>query len=742
MTLRPVRNDLQPRRRRYAAVVIALLGVLFCRTPAPAATADRPGEATSVGALIRITQPITGQTPGRVRRFVRRALDRARQKNKRPVLIFEFETRPGQEEYSLGSEFGAAVNLAQYLTSGELSEATTVAYVPRAVRGHAVLAALACDQLMMPGDAELGPVGIEPRAIGDTERSAYREIAGRRKTVPTEVALWLLDPSRDVLKVETERGSEYVTPEGLAELRKRRTVKSQQPLRDLIAGSPGQLGGDEARRLDFSAYKPRSRQDVAKTLKLPPEVMHEDPSLVGEVRAVLVPLTGAVDAATVTQIERMIREKIDQHDANFIILRIDSPGGSPEDSLRLAGFLAELDPHDARTVAYIPEKALSDAALVALACDQVVMYPRAKLGGSGAYELSPEEVKYVREAIQDPNGPWKTRSWSLVAAIIDPDLEVFHYEGPGEEEYFCDEQFEQFQQQHPEAGKWHKDQQQVTRTDRQFSARGQQAVEYRLANRTVENFDEFKQHYGLEGDPALVEPGWADFLIEALASPPVAGTLLTIAFVALYIELSMPGIGIGGFAATVCLLLYFWSQPLGGSAGWLVITLFVTGIGCLLMEVFVLPGFGIFGLGGGLLVLVSLVLASQTVLQFPPNPYQFAQLRRSLLTIAGAGVGVIVVIVMLRRWLPGATIFNRLFLRPPEGEEAEKISRNEALVDLNHFVGVRGTTTTQLTPSGKARFGNDLLDVITDGDVVGRGARIEIVEVHGNRVIVKVVDSG
>ena len=83
-----------------------------------------------------------------------------------------------------------------------------------------------------------------------------------------------------------------------------------------------------------------------------------------------------------------------------------------------------------------------------------------------------------------------------------------------------------------------------------------------------------------------------------------------------------------------------------------------------------------------------------------------------------------------------------MMLEPPAGEEAETIRRREALVDFHELVGSQGTTTTQLTPGGKARFGDLLVDVIADGEVIDRGATIEVVDVRGNRVLVKEVDSG
>jgi membrane-bound ClpP family serine protease len=324
--------------------------------------------------------------------------------------------------------------------------------------------------------------------------------------------------------------------------------------------------------------------------------------------------------------------------------------------------------------------------------------------------------------------------------MIDRHLEVFRCtRPPNEVDYFSPEELDEYQRKHPDAKKWQKGMP-VTSSGQQLLVGGERAVEYGLATRTVEDFAEFRHCYGLEKDPALLEPGWADYLIEALASPGVAAFLLMVGFVALYIELHSPGVGIGGFVATVCFVLFFWSHYLAGKPEWLEVSLFVAGICCLLLEFFVLPGYAIFGLGGGILVLVSLILASQTSREWPQNAYQFAELQRSLLTIAGAGVGFVVVAVLLRKWLPSAPILGQVFLAPPSGEEAQTISRREALIDLHELHGARGVAATQLTPSGKARFGSRLVDVITDGDVIRRGTQIEVVEIIGNRVIVRAVE--
>jgi len=707
-------------------VALVALGTLLCGSPAAAKE-----ETTSpMGMSVRIRLPIDSDVVERVKRFAARALQRAEEEQRAPVLIFQFEIPKEQEEFARTTDPMDALKLARMIQ--DIGNARTVAYAQRSIPGHAVLVAMACEEIMIPGDALLGPVGAQPGTIRQAERGAYTEIAESRRTLPTAVALWLLDPTLDVVKVQTlEEGTEFLTRE---EFDRRSLAATPRKLSDLV-DTPGQFTGEEARGFGFVSHLPETPADVADKLELPRDAMNEDPSLVGDWRAVRVDLTGRITSEMVRQAQDLIEESVRRDEANFICVWIDSGGGSLDDSRQLAQTLAALDPNEVRTVAYVPSKARADAALIALACQDLLMHPQAELGGSGEQPFSKQQIEYIGRTIRNDDGPWRNRkeSWSLIEAMINQNLEVFPCteRRTGELRYLSGEEKTAL-----DAEEWDVDRP-VTTQGKALLLDGKQAVEYGLADRTIKSLAELQDIYYLQDIQAL-ETSWADFLIAALARPEVSAVLLTIAFVALYVELSAPGIGLGGFVATVCFLLFFWAHYLGGTAGWLEAILFAAGVACLLLEVFVLPGFGVFGLGGIGLVLASLILASQTFV-LPQNEYQLGQLTRSLAMIAGTAVGIIAGALILRRWLPRSPIFSTLMLQPPEGEEAVSLSQREALVHFENFVGTRGTTTTQLTPSGKARFGDSLIDVITDGDVVPRGTEVEVVEVHGNRVIVKAV---
>ncbi|MFZ5833536.1 MAG: NfeD family protein [Planctomycetota bacterium] len=727
-------------RGLLAVLLVASAGASVDAQDAAAEEA-RP-EKKRMGAALQLMLPIDGQTVDRVKQFVPRAKEKADAQGAMLVLVLEFVAPPEQTEFGRGSEFGASLSLAEYLSGPDLGGVDTVAYIPQTIQGHAVLVALACREVIMAPNASIGLAGVDERVVTETRRAHYREIADRRRKIPAPVAIWLLDPTQEVLLVETGVSREFITRDQLPELQERHVVVSQRLLFDptdpaeSIAAQRGQLSGEELRvKLKLIDFLAESREEVARALDLPPRDLKEDPSLVDGWRAVQVDVRGPMSPEVGRKLARLIDEQVRQKDANFICVSIDSPGGSLVGSLDLANTLSQFDPDDVRSVAFVGGEARADAALVALACHDVVMRSGTELGGPGAREFNETEIEQAVSAIRNPNGPWRHRSWSLVAAMIDPNLTVYRCVRPGEEGYFSDMELDERRLDDPREQPWER-KEQVSVPGQPLLVAADRAMELGLAYAVVESFAELKSLYRLKSDPALLQSGWAEDLVQALASPGLAVLLLMIGFVALYIELHTPGVGVGAFVAAICFVLFFWSRFLGGTAGWLEATLFALGFVFLLLEIFVLPGFGVFGLGGGLLVLTSLVLASQTFV-WPENTYQFHQLQQSLLTVTLAGLGCLVVALVVRRWLPRVRIFGEVVLEPPQGEEAATISRRESLVDLANLVGQTGTTTTPLLPGGKARIGDRLVDVISDGELIAKGTPIVVVKVQGNHVQVR-----
>ncbi|NLF68174.1 MAG: hypothetical protein GX575_03865 [Candidatus Anammoximicrobium sp.] len=698
------------------------------QTPAEAQQPE-PSETAS-GQLIRVPLPIAGEADTRLKAMIGELLARWQGTSGRPTLILEFGG--GDESARRASQFERALSLARYLAGEQLGRVRTVAYLTGPVQGHAVLPVLACEQIVAHPDAELGRAGLAEDALDPTVRSGYVEIAERRRTVPPAVVLGMLDPQLAVSRVHTQDGARFVLSDELAELQKQSAVRSVEQV--VPAGQLGNFTGTELRlKFGLASHLVRDRLQLASALQLPGGV-EEDPTLAAGRRAVRVDLSGPIRSDTVNWVERGIREKIEQEQVNFICLVIDSPGGSPEDSMRLATYLSGLDPSQVRTVAFVASAARADAALIALACDQLLMTDTAVLGGPGARRIHSRKSEALRTAVREL-AKAKSVGWSLPAAMIDADLSVQRYQRPGtgEVRYFCEPELAE--QEHPQ------DWRAAGEIETRNGLRGNAAVELRLARFNVADWEDLKRTYHFEGELGIVQRNWAHAVVEFLASPRIAGMLLFAAWFTLMIEFSTPGLGFAGFASAVCFVLFFWANFLHGTAGWLEIVLFATGVVCLVLEIFVLPGVGAFGVGGGLLIVASILLASQTFL-IPSNAYEWSQLPGSLFLLVATGAGAFAALVIARRLVTDAPLFRRVSLETPDEQQREQIRCQEALVHWEYLVGKRGVTVTQLTPSGKARFGDARVDVISDGEVIPYGTDVVVVEVRGNEVLVRALEIG
>lgn len=736
---------------RTSGLWLVLCAAILVGLPPSLAHAQPDGgragaDGVPFGRRIRVALPIAGSSDLVIKQMIQRTLDQAPAGEPRPVIVFEFWSPPGSS--GAGSEFERSLALARFLISPALDRVRTVAYIPESVTGHAVLVALACEQIIMGPDAVLGDAGEAERTVGPTVRGGYSEIATSRRTIPEAIALGMLDPQLEISRVTTGSGVLYAWPEELEKLRRQRNdIEAIDTV--IPADRLGKFRGDELRRMGFVSYLASDLQEVASLLDLPGDQLEFDPSAGGEWRPIRLELSGPVTAQAVERIQRTIQQQREAADINFVCLQIESPGGSAVESVRLANFLADLDQSRVRTVAYVPGEARADAMIVAFACDHLVVGSDAILGGGGAVRITDEVADDLLLPLQEI-ADRKARDWSLLAAMLDPRIVVYRYEqaGTNQVKYLSEEEFEakyapqELQAAGDEpavAGAWKRGEP-ISSSDQLLQLSGGKAEQLGMARYVADDFDQLQQLYQLPGAPPLIGPNWAFDLIDALASPQLAGLLLFIGGFALISELSSPGLGIGGFLSAVCFVLYFWSNFLHGTAEVLEILLFLTGLACIAIEIFVIPGFGVFGLGGGALVVASLVLASQTFV-LPSNDYQVRQLTRSLAVVTMAGAGVFTSLIVLRRYLHRAPVLGRMMLVPPEGEEHDELARRETVVDYRFLLGETGTARTRLGPSGKAVFGDYVVDVITEGELIAKGSPVIVIEAGGNRVVVRGVES-
>ena len=692
-------------------------------------------EAGETVCVLDVEFPLTAELQTKLKHSLQAALrsDTEQQAATPLRVVFRFGQGQQGEESQNKTTFGDAFEFARFvkkkdfLPEGKRS-ISTIALVRRPVSGFAILPVLACDELIMAENARLGPVTDRKEKITPAIRMAFEELCQRKGT--SAVVAAFLDPMIRIYEVETQQGTQWVTQSEYTSMNKEKKVFLSLPKELVFPFGRGTFTASELRRIGMADYLVSSGGGLAELAsalgRAPAEIRRVFVS--DAVRCGLVNLYGPIQAAAVGEVQRKILDAIDNQHVNCLILQIDSAGGSLSESIRLANWLADdVASRQVRLIAWVPQQARNDAILIPLSCSEVVVGTNAVLGGIGLGQYTAGELEAAKVSLARYWSGASGKNWSLPMAAIDPRLEVFHYvhSKTKQNAWFCPQELKQQTQPDDWIQK-----EPLGKKGEPFVVTGKEAIDFELAHHVAGNLAELRNSYGLGADPLLIEPVWVDQLLQTLSHPYWAMALLSLGFLFLFIELNMPGIGVAAICSALCFVLYFWASFLGGTAGWLEILLFCFGAVLLLLEILVIPGFGITGIIGAGLMIVSFVLASQTFI-IPRNGYEWEQFRNTLIILVLSCFGFTIAGIM------GSRILTKKFM-PVELKEVDTL---EKLVDYDPLVGRRGKTTTLLMPSGKAMIDGKVVSVVSEeGTPIANGTMIEVVRVAGSLVVVRPVE--
>jgi membrane-bound serine protease (ClpP class) len=715
------------------AAAACLAAALAASPPRPAAAQQADGaDATAPAQFFTINEPITDTVLANLKASVLPYLDRAAAERFDPILVFEF--RSGDANPGATDLFGAT-RLAEFLST-QLSRAKlTVAYVPRAISGYAVLPVLACDEIVLGSEASLGPITLDGQAVSPLARTAVETLA-KRKGRDLDLLLGLLEPQADLREVRTADGrTRFVRADQLDAFRREHQVLAEKPAWE--GGRRGVLLAERARGLQVANVLADSRAKVVQAYNLDPQAAAGAPQ--GPLRPLLIGVEGPIDEVKRSYIERRVGQAVRDQKVNMIVLRFNSEGGQKEPAERIAEMLTGLKPQGVQTVAFIDEQALGLAAYVALACDEVVMRRGAKLGevthtvgGSGDVQvIAPEMQKVIADQLARLARE-KAYPEAVVRAMADPSIEVLaaRDNDTGAVIYVTSDEVAANPNKFAVQGT-------VKPAGETLSLDADRAKELGIARQVVGSLDEWLAARGLEGIKAD-QPTWVDTLVTTLNTPWMSGLLLFVGLFMLILELKLPGVGLPAIVSALAFLLFFWSHYLGGTADRLEIILFAAGLVSLAIELFVLPGFGVFGVSGILLVLTSVVMASHTFI-WPTRQDEYRQMGWTLAQVTGTIIAVVVGAVILGRYFPSLPIFRRMILVPESATETALSGKPapEPGGPLTFLLGERGRTTTDCRPIGRARFGDLLVDVSADGFFIEANTPVEVIEVRGAQVVVR-----
>ncbi|HMP73348.1 MAG TPA: NfeD family protein [Kiritimatiellia bacterium] len=440
-------------------------------------------------------------------------------------------------------------------------------------------------------------------------------------------------------------------------------------------------------------------------------------------RAYVIPIKGMIEPALLHIIRRGMREARSAG-ADVIVIEMDTPGGRVDTTEQIV-LLLERSP--VPTYTFVEHNAISAGAIIAMATDFIYMAPGSKIGDAMPVIASPqggmqslgdaerEKVESYVDSLIRGIAQRKGRDETMASAMVRRSVEF----KIGDEVISQEGQI--LTMTHKEA-------------ERVFEINGE--LRPLLSEGTLPDLDTMLRKIGM--DPGLtmrIEITGLESVARFIAM--IAPLLLTLGMLALWIEFQTPGIGWGALVGVICLALFFMGHHIAGLSGYEDVLIFIVGIGLIIAELFLFPGFGVLGLAGVLLVLYSLLSAMTPTMPdnnwVPAFEYLGASARRLGLSMLMTGAGMLVA----GRYLPKAKRMSWLVLEAETRKDAGYASAEEK----PELVGEEGKTLTALRPGGAAWIGENRLDVVTRGEFVDAGALVKVVEVHGNRIVVEQVEA-
>lgn len=490
--------------------------------------------------------------------------------------------------------------------------------------------------------------------------------------------------------------------------------------------------------------------------------------LIGEVerrphQAAIIPIHGMIDDIQARSVERRI-EAAKADGVRTIVFELDTPGGLVTSAIDISKQIKRLADSGVRSVAWVHDEAYSGGAMVAVACSEIVMSSASSIGDCAPIALDPvgglqplgeaERAKMESPVLEEFRESAARNGYDplLCRAMVAVGEEVWWVkrEGSQERRFVTAQQKETLFAQ-PDAGwrlveKYTDTNGVERRVDQPIDHAGSlltmsqaEAVAFGLAKGVAPDIDRLFQLLDVSGAPLRLETTKWEAFAQWLNAPLVRGILLVIVLVGGYVEFHTPGVILPGITALVALAIFLAAPYAAGLADIWTIALLIIGLGLLLVEIFVLPGFGVAGVSGLILVLVSLVA---TFVPSEPNAPPFSlprmegtweALKVGVATLSGSLLASLAGILMLLRFLPQTWLGRQVLLANPQ---AELLAIPDSIPGVA-LEGDIGIVSASLRPGGQARFGHHIVDVRSQGEYVESGRRVQVILREGMNVVVR-----
>ncbi len=420
-------------------------------------------------------------------------------------------------------------------------------------------------------------------------------------------------------------------------------------------------------------------------------------------RVYVVPVTGTIDRGLARYVDRATDEAAAES-AAVIIYEIDTFGGliAAADEIRKTVLNTTIP-----TVAYINKNAASAGALVAYAADRIVMAPGASMGAAtavqgGTGEKASEKVQSYTRGLMRSTAEANGRDPRVAEAMVDESIAI---DG-------------------------------VITADKLLTLSAVEAERLGVVDAVQESLGDVYASLGLTNREVVQhESTPAERVLRFFGGPVVQSILMLLMLGGLYFEMQTPGLGFPGATAVIGAVLFFApNYMLGFVTGWEIV-LFLMGVILLIVEIFVIPGFGVAGISGLVLVFGALLaaLVGNIGFSFPSG----GEMTSAIVTMAVTMVLLVALIASLGRYLPRADRLGGLVLAP----ELTSASGYTSADTDDRLLGQTGVAYTALRPAGTMDIDGRRVDVVTQGEFIARGEPVRVKDVQGSRVVVTSVSS-
>ena len=454
---------------------------------------------------------------------------------------------------------------------------------------------------------------------------------------------------------------------------------------------------------------------LASLLVLHTLTAHGAREVVNKGDVVVVPLDGEISPSLFTFLRRTAK-LAENAGASAIIFEMNTYGGQLDSAEQITNVLNRAN---IPTYTFINSNAGSAGSLIAIATKHIYMAPVSAIGAAAPVLPTGEDLPLTQ----------REKTISYWSALVRGSA-IRNGHNPDIGEAFMNKDKE------------------VKIGDRMIHAKGtiltlnaQEATEQisgkpLLADGVADSVTDLTRKAGLKGRVVTLSPTGFEQL--ALWITALAPLLLLGGIIGAYLEFKVPGASLPGIIAAICFTLFFLGHYLAGLAGWEVVALFVIGLTLVLIEIlFFAHSTIVVGVIGVFLMLASLLWAM--IDRYPGETFfPTGMLAVPLRNLFFAIISSAIAIFLLARYLPRTSIYRRFALMTsnPPGTSLSG-ARREFATAVALTPGMRGVSQSILRPSGKARFGDHVVDVITQGEFVPAEMPVTVVETDGMRVVVK-----